>query len=212
MLKIYFLSGLASDKRTFGFLDLAFCEAVFVEWLPPHIEETLPAYAKRMQAQIPEQNAIIVGLSFGGMLAVEMAKNNPGFKVILLSAPAVDSQLATWIKAMQFLPLHKLLADTVVHHGAEAIIKLCGITGQAQKELQHNIMTTTSGAFTRWAIGAIVSWQNKITPANIVHIHGTDDKLIPYRHINARYTIPHGGHLIVMDHPEIAGFIHEIIT
>jgi hypothetical protein len=33
MKKVYFISGLGADKRAFSFLDLSFCEPVFINWI-----------------------------------------------------------------------------------------------------------------------------------------------------------------------------------
>ena len=59
-MKVYFLSGLGADKTVFQFLDLDFCEPVFIEWIPPHKNESLPDYALRLKDyyHIPE-NAFV---------------------------------------------------------------------------------------------------------------------------------------------------------
>jgi pimeloyl-ACP methyl ester carboxylesterase len=72
--KVYFISGLCADKRAFSFLNLSFCEPVFINWIQPLKNESLSAYALRLKEQIRDDNPIIVGVSFGGMLATEMAK------------------------------------------------------------------------------------------------------------------------------------------
>jgi hypothetical protein len=45
MKKVYFISGLGADKRAFSFLDLSFCEPVFIDWIQPLKNELLPEYA-----------------------------------------------------------------------------------------------------------------------------------------------------------------------
>ncbi|MBC7650419.1 MAG: alpha/beta hydrolase, partial [Deinococcales bacterium] len=85
MQKVYFISGLGADKRSFSFLDLSFCEPIFISWLIPLSKETLVAYALRLRATITEPNPIIVGLSFGGMLVTEMAKNDATVTPIIIS-------------------------------------------------------------------------------------------------------------------------------
>ncbi|HLG39082.1 MAG TPA: hypothetical protein VI461_05410, partial [Chitinophagaceae bacterium] len=68
MKKVYFISGLGGDKRVFSFLDLSFCEPVFIEWIKPLKKESLESYALRLRNQIPEKNPVIVGVSLGGMM------------------------------------------------------------------------------------------------------------------------------------------------
>ena len=71
-MQVYFISGLGADKTVFQLLDLSYCEPVFIDWIKPAKKEPLKAYALRLKAEknMPD-NAVIVGLSFGGMLATE---------------------------------------------------------------------------------------------------------------------------------------------
>jgi hypothetical protein len=80
MKKIYFISGLGADKRIFSFLDLSFCEPVFVDRITPLKNESLQGYALRLGKNIPGKDPVIIGISFGGMLATEIAKVNPSPK------------------------------------------------------------------------------------------------------------------------------------
>ena len=54
MKKVYFISGLGADKRIFSFLDLSFCEPVFIDWITPLKNESLESYALRLRKQIPD--------------------------------------------------------------------------------------------------------------------------------------------------------------
>lgn len=80
--KCYLLSGLGADGTVFQYLDFEGVEVEYMEWLPPLPKETLPAYAKRMTQKITTPHPILVGLSFGGMVAIEIAKQIPVKKVI----------------------------------------------------------------------------------------------------------------------------------
>ena len=55
-------------------------------------------------------------------------------------------------------------------------------------------------------------WENNITVENITHIHGTSDKLLPYKKVKADYTINGGTHLMVMNNPEeISDLLKKLI-
>ena len=62
MTKIYFISGLGADKRVFSFLDLSFCDPVFIEWIPPLKKESLKEYALRLREQIKDESPVIIGI------------------------------------------------------------------------------------------------------------------------------------------------------
>ena len=86
MKNIYFFSGLGADERVFQYVDLSFCNPVFIKWNMPMKDECIENYALRLTEQIIEENPILVGVSFGGMIAVEVAKLIETEKVILISS------------------------------------------------------------------------------------------------------------------------------
>ena len=87
MQTIYCISGLGANEKVFQFLDLSFAKPVFIKWLFPLKNETLPQYALRLKEDfIDEPDPIIIGLSLGGMIAVEIAKTIPSARVILISS------------------------------------------------------------------------------------------------------------------------------
>ncbi len=67
-MKVYFISGLAADKRVFKYISLPTgCEAVHLDWITPQKDDTLPSYALRLASAINRDEPFaLVGLSFGG--------------------------------------------------------------------------------------------------------------------------------------------------
>src|SRR5882762_5671553 len=93
-MKVYFLSGLGADKTVFQFLHLKYCEPIFISWIKPLQNETLPCYALRLKDHYKISNdATICGLSFGGMIATEIAKGFSTSKVILISSAKTKHEL-----------------------------------------------------------------------------------------------------------------------
>ena len=88
-----------------------------------------------------------------------------------------------------------------------------GPRGKAQKEVFLKILSETDPVFTKWATGAILSWNNSTVPPNVIHIHGTADTLLPYRYVTAAHTIKQGTHLMVMDKAtEISALLKQLIA
>ena len=72
---IYLISGLGADERVFQFLDLSKIEHQFVKWNEPQRNESLASYCKKLTEQINQnQEIILIGVSFGGIIAQEIAK------------------------------------------------------------------------------------------------------------------------------------------
>ena len=52
--------------------------------------------------------------------------------------------------------------------------------------------------FWNWAINHVVKWRSRDLPDNVVHVHGTHDRLLPIPG-NVDYIIENGGHYMVMN-------------
>ncbi len=199
MQKVYFISGLGADKRAFSFLDLSFCEPIFINWLQPLPKETLVNYAIRMRNIIPEIAPTIVGLSFGGMLVTEMAKADVNIKPILISSNKTSTEFPIWLKVGKYFPAYKWVPNFVYKSADARLFWFMGAKGDKQKQAVRNIIKDTNIYFTKWAIEAILNWNNTIVPQNITHIHGTADRLLPYYLAKNTIAIKDGGHLMIMD-------------
>lgn len=213
MKNVYFISGLGASKKAFTFLDLSFCNPIFIEWIDPLKNESLPSYALRLSKQIKESNATIVGLSFGGMLATEIAKNNPSMQAIIISSNKTHREFPKLLKIGKYLPIYQWLPNYSMKKSSTFFAWILGAKGKEQKITQQQIVKETNPIFTKWAIYAILNWYNTTIPKNLIHIHGTADKLLPYSLVNANYNIKKGEHLMIMDEAnEISSLLKKLIT
>ena len=212
MKKVYFISGLGADKRIFSFLDLSFCEPVFIDWITPMKNESLESYALRLRKQIPEESPSIVGISFGGMLTVEIAKANPSVQAIILSSNKTKKEFPAYFRAGLYLPLYKWSPAQLSKKFTLRTSSMLGGTNEAEKKLLHQIIRESDIRFVRWAISAILQWKNMTIPGNIIHVHGTADKLLPCRYVKADYLIEGGTHVMTLDkHTEISRLLQQLL-
>ena len=109
-MKVYFISGLAADKRVFkNILVPPHCEIIHLDWIPPVKKETLAAYSLRLAKKIDvEEPFSLVGLSMGGMIAAEIARHHRPAQVILISSVPSSEQLPVYFKWAAMVNLHKL--------------------------------------------------------------------------------------------------------
>lgn len=213
MKKVYFISGLGADKRSFSFLDLSFCEPHFIEWVKPATGETLASYAEKLFTSIDGEQATIVGLSFGGMLATEIAKNHPRTKVIIISSAKTFGEIPRYLRVWQHLPVYKLHSGRFRDFAGPFVLSLLGSKGREQQKVQREILKDSDPVFLRWAMDVIVKWKNAIVPPNVTHIHGSADKLLPWRYVRDHYTIPGGEHVMIMDmHGEVSALLKQLIA
>jgi pimeloyl-ACP methyl ester carboxylesterase len=212
MTKVYFISGLGADERAFQYLDLTYCEPVFVRWLKPHRNETISAYAARMYEQINDPGAIIVGLSFGGMIAMQIASQFPVKKVILLSSCRNRKELPPYLRSLKYLPLHRLMRSQWLKWGNHTAYRLMGISSRHDKIVFTNMLKVADNEFIRWALNAIIHWKVETDFSNIVHIHGDGDYILPCRYVKADMLVKRGDHLMVLSMPQkISPLLKEAI-
>jgi pimeloyl-ACP methyl ester carboxylesterase len=214
MQKVYFISGLGADERSFSFLDLSFCEPVFINWLEPKPKETLEAYAMRLKATITEPAPTIVGLSFGGMLATEIAKADSSARVIIISSNKTTTEFPFWLKIGKYFPIYNWLPDKTFTTTKLGIYWFMGAKTIAEKAAIKAIVSDAKVDFYKWAIGAILNWQNTTRPKNVFHIHGSADKTLPFfltKSVDVR--IKGGEHLMIMNKAaEISALLSKKIS
>jgi pimeloyl-ACP methyl ester carboxylesterase len=213
MKKVYFISGLGADSRAFGFLDLSFCNPRFIEWMPPAPGETLASYAERLFEAINDEEATIVGVSFGGMLATEMAKKHPKTKAILIASSKTRDEIPAYLRFWRHFPIYKLHSQKMKAAGGPFALRLLGSKGAEQQKVQRQILKDSDPVFMRWAIDAILKWDNAVVPKNVVHIHGAADKLLPLKYVRADHVIENGRHVMIMDlADELSRLLKTLIT
>lgn len=146
------------------------------------------------------------------MLATEIAKADPAAKVIILSSTKTGSEFPGYLRVGKYLPLYKWSPASVAKKLVLQASAILGGSTPEEKKLLHQIIRESDMDFVRWAIGAILQWENNIVPSNLVHIHGTADKLLPFRYVKADYRIEGGSHVMTLDkHQELSHLLQQLI-
>ena len=213
-MNVYFISGLAADGRVFQFIDLPEGYTKnYINWIPPQKAESLKGYALRLTEQINhEQPFILVGLSMGGMLASEIAKLFPPKITILISSVPASSQLPGYYKYVNRFKLYRLVPTKILKSISVAKRIFSTETHQAKKVLVE-VIKESDPKFIRWAIQAILEWENETIPNPIKHIHGTKDGILPFKNTHPSHAILDGTHLMLMSRvKELNDFFAEVFA
>lgn len=214
MMKVYFISGLAADKRVFKYIQLpAGFEAVYLDWITPEHEDTLPSYAMRLASGINVNEPFaLVGLSFGGMLAIEIAKQYHPAATILISSVPVAKQLPGYFRMAGKMGLHKLVPVSLLKSSA-ATKRFFTREKSDDKKLLWQIIHESDAGLIRWSMNAILNWQNETIPQPVWHIHGTKDEILPVKFTHPTHVVQKEGHLLVMTSPHIVNeFLEKALT
>lgn len=206
--KVYILSGLGADERVFKKLDLLPLEPVYLKWIPPYKNESIESYASRLLSQITDKKPVLIGLSFGGMMAIEIAKQIETEKIILLSSAKTKYEIPWYYRFIGFLNIQRVFPIRYFKKVKFLTNWLFGITTHEEKILLKTIIEETDHDYLIWSIEKIIKWQNRFVPENIIHIHGTSDRVLPIRYVKCDYKIKGGGHFMTLNMP---GDISDII-
>lgn len=212
MKKIYCISGLGADERAFSRLKLEGYSIVYLPWLTPLPQETITAYAIRMSIPIKEANPILIGLSFGGMMCIEIAKLIAVEKVILISSIQTGKQLPRWMKAAGRLRLNKILPMRSFKLTEPIQNRFIGITLPDEIELVRSYRRNAPQVYMDWAINEVFKWRNNWQPPKLFHIHGDADRIFPIQYLKPDYVIKNGGHFMIMNKAdEVTKALHNIL-
>ena len=212
-MKAYFISGLGADKMAFKKIKLpAAYEPIYLDWIPPVKNESLTNYARRFSSLIKSNDAfILIGLSFGGMLASEIARLRNPMKTIIISSIATSNELPWYFKRAGKIGLHKTIPVKLMKAGT--ILKnLMGIASKEDKAIIINYAKSADPDLVRWSIHAIVNWNQPDRLPGVIHLHGSHDRMLPLRYTHPDYIIKDGGHLMIFNKAdEVNKILNEVL-
>lgn len=213
MKNIYCISGLGADEGAFSRLKIEGHQLIYLPWLLPQKRESIRDYAQRMGEGIKEDNPIIMGLSFGGMMAIEIAKLLPVAKIILISSIKTTDELPRWMKRIAWLNLNKIFPMRSRKILEPFQNRFLGITNNSEEIIMvRNYRKNAPIIYTSWAINEVVNWRNDFLHPTIFHIHGDNDKMFPIKKLSPNYIVKGGGHFMIMNKAaEVSAYVNSIL-
>lgn len=209
-MNIYAFSGLGTDGRIFGHLEVGH-PIIPIRWIEPEKDESLKSYAIRLMDQIDtDQPFGLLGVSFGGMLVVEIAKHTHPQKVILISSAAVYQELPRIASFSRSTGLHRILPARI-YKPPEWVAYFGFPLNKRQRNVAQGIIRDMDYGFIKWAIGAIVNWKNDVVPENMMRVHGRFDPIIPLKKSMKTEVIGRGHFIVLKEADEISERIRLIL-
>jgi pimeloyl-ACP methyl ester carboxylesterase len=199
-MNVYFISGLGADRKAFERIKLpSKFSPHYLDWIPPLQNESLDDYAKRIAEGIDtSQPFSVVGLSMGGMIASSMTSFLHPEKTILISSIGCNKEFPPLLRFARKTKAYKLLPGFIFRSKNVGVIqRLFGTKTKNEKALISYFISRLDPTFMKWAIGAIVNWQNCERPKQIFHIHGNKDKMFPVKYTIPNAIIKNGSHFMV---------------
>ena len=205
---------MGADERVFGPQRKAFPTLVVPEWITPEAGESLASYAARFARRVgPGRPCFVGGASFGGMVAMEVARRLPGvLGCFLIGSVRSPRELPARIrfarpaaKLARFVPFE--LLPPVTRTGV-------ALLGKFSSPATRGFLKQVSDAdatFLRWASGAVVRWEDAGPVTFPVHqIHGDRDRILPWRKTKPDVLVRGAGHVLTLSHPgEVNAFLRD---
>ncbi len=198
---VYFMPGLAASSSIFE--KITFAEAHFeihyLEWFVPTESESLKAYAKKMSSFVVHEQAVLIGVSFGGILVQEMAQFLNLKKLIIISSVKSGLELPIGMKIAKLTKAYKLLPtswakdiDTLANFAFGNLLK-------NRLELYKKFLIMKDKKYLDWAIEQVVCWERTEIDTNVIHIHGDLDNVFPLENIKNHITVSGGTHIMIIN-------------
>jgi pimeloyl-ACP methyl ester carboxylesterase len=215
--QLILLPGLGADYRLLEPQHAAFPQLMVPPWIPPQKNESLPHYANRMAETVtPSRDAplILGGVSFGGMLAYEMARDlKPDAVVLIASCRRRECLRPIYAPGRWLLSLTPAWTWNVAKVLSRPVLRLQHPTSAAKRELLGTMFRQSDSRFMHWTLRAILRWNpTPLEGIPVLQVHGRRDPLIPARRLQADLMIPNGGHLINITHAdEVNSFLRNVL-
>lgn len=208
MKNIYCLSGLGADEKIFSQLDFKQHHVTFLQWLKPIGSESITDYSRRLSKHITLSDPVLIGVSFGGMMCIEIAKHIAVKQIIIISSIKTRDELPWWMKAAGRLKLHRIfpmrsfkLIEPLENYNL-------GVETVEERNIANRYRKSIDRMYAKWAIDCVLNWRNDNVPPNLIHIHGDKDRIFKIQHIKPDHIIKTGGHFMVMNR---AGEVNKLL-
>lgn len=214
MTKVFLIPGLGADSRAYDFINLPGYETVRADWIEPDKTDTLKTYSQKLIRQYNiTSDCIVIGNSLGGMVAMEVAQLIPVKKTILISSIKTIDEAPAYFAFFRALPVYKIIPGKLLTSiGGLARV----VFGKMDKNLLwlfKDMLQKSSPRFIKWAMYALLHWQNKTIPPNVYTITGDKDLMFNYKRIKDAIIIKGGTHIMIVDRAaEISRIIIDILS
>ncbi len=198
---IYFMPGLAASSTIFENIKLPEdqFELFYLDWFIPENKQTLTDYAQKMATFVKHENAVLIGVSFGGILVQEMAQFLTLKKLIIISSVKCHDEMPQRMKIAKATKAYKLLPTSLLTD-IEALAKYAfGSIVKSRLELYKKFLTMNDKIYLDWALEQVICWERTEIDPKVIHIHGDDDSVFPTQNIKKFIVVEGGTHIMIIN-------------
>lgn len=197
---VYLMPGLAASSSIFERIVLPSesFEVILLDWVQPKKDETLVSYAQRMAEKVVHENAVLIGVSFGGILVQEMAAFLTLKKLIIISSVKTRDEMPRRIKFAKTTNAYKLLPTSLLNNVEKLIKYSFGNVINQKLKLYEKFLHLRNKEYLDWAIEQVVCWERSVPDPKVIHIHGDLDEVFPAKNIKSFIAVKGGTHIMIL--------------
>lgn len=197
---IYLFPGMSSTSLIFEHLrlDITRFELIFLEWLDIDKSESLDQYIKRYIPLIKHDNPVLIGVSFGGIIAQEISKLIPVKKTIIISSVRSNKEFPKLFRFARKTGIYRCLPTSIVNTVLGWIKSTASQHTMKRLELYDKYLPLRDKQYLDWCIREVLKWKQDTPLDNVIHIHGTKDEIFPMSNIKSAIKIEGGTHAMII--------------
>lgn len=196
---VYFMPGLAANPLIFEriLLDNTLFDIHYLEWEIPQKDESLSDYAKRIASHIREENPVLIGVSFGGILVQEIAKHISVRKLIIISSIKTSLEFPKRLQFIKTTRLYKLVPISLMLGFVKLMQLISGKKMKHKMQLYEKFLSVRDVRYLKWAFEKVLSWNCPVANEKVIHIHGSRDEVFPVKNIKNCIVVAGGTHVMI---------------
>ncbi len=210
---IYLMPGMAANHLIFQYLKLSDnYQPYYMHWLMPEKDESLKHYVERLRRQIHHENPVLLGVSFGGIIVQELARQIPVSQLILISTVKHHHEFSPFLKKVLKFHLYRLFPSKFLHQSNWfETFSSFHPKFKTRIKLYQKYMDLTHPLYIDWSMRQVLQWQQNQNLDHYLHIVGEKDHIFPEKYIKSpKIVIPEGRHdMIIFKAKQISRIINE---
>ncbi|MEQ1744021.1 MAG: alpha/beta hydrolase [Saprospiraceae bacterium] len=215
MKKIFFISGLGANELAFSKVGNVDFEKVMIKWIPCDKKEDLESYALRLiDGYKIKDNDIVVGLSFGGLLAQKISNITGQRNVILISSFRDKNDLRFPFRQALYAGLQKLFLPIRVPWVDELVANMLNSGTSDSKSVLKEMLKITDYRLMKWSLQQIATTNGLLNKDVVLYnIIGDRDRIVRLWKNDTTFLIKGGSHFMVYDRSEeVTKIIRHIVS
>ncbi len=197
---IYMMPGLAASSRVFENINLnnPNYDLHRLDWIQPKRDEKIRDYCLRLSKKIKHEKPILLGVSFGGIIVQELDKLFETQRLIIVSSVKSDNEYPLVFKLARDYQLNKALPFGMFDNFIKFSLKLNINKLYKRIDLAERYLTERDEDYLEWAVKSLLNWKQNSFRTDLIHIHGTKDKVFPIENISNCIKIKGGRHEMII--------------